>query len=83
MYVHNSCIVDIVCNFECLFMILADSDEKLNGFKVLYVLAIEGGAKMGGNLSFRPFLVYCKIVKLVKRFTICIYFTVKIDFLLV
>jgi hypothetical protein len=33
--------------------------------------------------ALRPFLINCKIVKLVKRFTICIFFTVKFDSLLV
>ena len=35
------------------------------------------------NLCIRAFLINCKIVKLVKRFTICIFFDVKIDFLFV
>jgi hypothetical protein len=33
MYVHNSCFVNIVCNFECLFMILADSDREFKWFQ--------------------------------------------------
>ncbi len=33
MYVHNSCFVDIVCNFEFMFMILADSDREFKWFQ--------------------------------------------------
>ena len=33
MYVHNSCFVNIVCNFECLLMILTDSDREFKRFQ--------------------------------------------------
>jgi len=33
MYVHNNCFVNIVCNFECLLMILIDSDRKFKPFQ--------------------------------------------------
>ena len=62
MYVHNRCFVNIVCNFERLLKILADSDSEFKQFQgsvniSIYQVpeqtrAIEGlvieGAKMGG-----------------------------------